>query len=220
VDGVAVSKIEAYAVFLELCHSKERISCFAGRSYYYFSMKEFDGIRVCLEARGIPKADNAVFAAGRTLDFQCLMSNQILSWSAVAVEYDADACLLKTKLAGSVYRDSKTPLFEFKPPPADMVIILRSTDGTALHAEAAHIDLPTALIAMDEGGEVSALAVELAKEGRTVRCKAIVERSFEDGGKHYALCRFFGVKMEDLRFLIEDVYGRSFQDSDLEMAEL
>ena len=58
------------------------------------------------------------------------------------------------------------------------------------------------------------LMVRLITPRRTVTCKAWIIRRYKDATQGYFGCRFLEMAPEDLRFLFEYIYGRTFTDSD------
>jgi len=58
------------------------------------------------------------------------------------------------------------------------------------------------------------LSVQLKTENRTVNTKAKVVRRYKDNSQGYFGCRFVEMEPEDLRFLFEYIYGRTFSDTD------
>jgi len=60
----------------------------------------------------------------------------------------------------------------------------------------------------------SELAVRLMTGHRTVNAKAKIVRRYKDNIQGYFGCRFVGLEPEDLRFLFEFIYGKTFTDED------
>ena len=60
----------------------------------------------------------------------------------------------------------------------------------------------------------SELSVRLSSPRRTVICKAKIVRRYKDSVHAYFGCRFMDMVPEDLRFLFEYIYGKTFTDSD------
>ena len=58
------------------------------------------------------------------------------------------------------------------------------------------------------------LSVKLKTEHRTVSTKAKIVRRYKDNTQGYFGCRFMEMEPEDLRFLFEYIYGKTFSDSD------
>jgi len=58
------------------------------------------------------------------------------------------------------------------------------------------------------------LSVRLKTENRTVNTKARIVRRYKDNTQGYFGCRFMEMEPEDLRFLFEYIYGKTFSDSD------
>jgi len=60
----------------------------------------------------------------------------------------------------------------------------------------------------------SELAVMLKTDRRTVNAKAKIVRRYKDNMQGYFGCRFVDLEPEDLRFLFEFIYGKTFTDED------
>jgi hypothetical protein len=60
----------------------------------------------------------------------------------------------------------------------------------------------------------SELTVKLIAERRTVTAKAKIVRRYKDNIQGYFGCRFLDMEPEDLRFLFEYIYGKTFTDAD------
>jgi len=60
----------------------------------------------------------------------------------------------------------------------------------------------------------SELAVKLITNRRTVNAKAKIVRRYKDNIQGYFGCRFVDLEPEDLRFLFEYIYGKTFTDAD------
>jgi len=60
----------------------------------------------------------------------------------------------------------------------------------------------------------SELAVKLMTGRRTVNAKAKIVRRYKDNIQGYFGCRFLDLEPEDLRFLFEYIYGKTFTDAD------
>jgi c-di-GMP-binding flagellar brake protein YcgR len=60
----------------------------------------------------------------------------------------------------------------------------------------------------------SELTVKLKTERRTVTAKAKIVRRYKDNIQGYFGCRFLDMEPEDLRFLFEYIYGKTFTDAD------
>jgi hypothetical protein len=58
------------------------------------------------------------------------------------------------------------------------------------------------------------LSIRLLTERRTVDTKAKIVRRYKDNSQSYFGCRFFEMEPEDLRFLFEYIYGKTFTDKD------
>ena len=58
------------------------------------------------------------------------------------------------------------------------------------------------------------LTVELIAKNRTVNNKARIVRTFKDKIREYYGCIFIDMQPEDLRFLFEHIYGKTFTDKD------
>ncbi|MDR0496396.1 MAG: PilZ domain-containing protein [Treponema sp.] len=58
------------------------------------------------------------------------------------------------------------------------------------------------------------LAIRLVTDRRTVNTKARIVRRYKDNTQGYFGCRFFDMAPEDLRFLFEYIYGKTFTDKD------
>ena len=58
------------------------------------------------------------------------------------------------------------------------------------------------------------LSVRLKTEHRTVNTKARIVRRYKDNTQGYFGCRFMEMEPEDLRFLFEYIYGKTFSDTD------
>ena len=58
------------------------------------------------------------------------------------------------------------------------------------------------------------LALKLITERRMVNTKAKIVRRYKDSAQGYFGCRFFEMEPEDLRFLFEYIYGKTFSDKD------
>ena len=58
------------------------------------------------------------------------------------------------------------------------------------------------------------LSVRLKTEFRTINTKARIVRRYKDNTQGYFGCRFMEMEPEDLRFLFEYIYGRTFSDSE------
>ena len=69
---------------------------------------------------------------------------------------------------------------------------------------------PLALTLMPE----TDLSIRLITERRTVNSKAKIIRRYKDNSQSYFGCRFFEMEPEDLRFLFEYIYGKTFSDKD------
>jgi len=60
----------------------------------------------------------------------------------------------------------------------------------------------------------SELAVKLKTDRRTINAKAKIVRRYKDNMQGYFGCRFLDMEPEDLRFLFEYIYGKTFTDAD------
>jgi len=60
----------------------------------------------------------------------------------------------------------------------------------------------------------SELATQLITEHRTINTKSKIVRRYKDNANGYFGCRFIGMEPEDLRFLFEYIYGKTFSDKD------
>jgi len=58
------------------------------------------------------------------------------------------------------------------------------------------------------------LSLRLITERRTINCKAKIIRRYKNTALGYFGCRFFDMEPEDLRFLFEYIYGKTFTDKD------
>ena len=58
------------------------------------------------------------------------------------------------------------------------------------------------------------LALKLITARRRVNTKAKIVRRYKDNSQGYFGCRFFEMEPEDLRFLFEYIYGKTFSDKD------
>jgi hypothetical protein len=58
------------------------------------------------------------------------------------------------------------------------------------------------------------LTVRLKTPRRTVNVKAKIVRRYKDNIQGYFGCRFINLEPEDLRFLFEYIYGKTFTDDD------
>ena len=58
------------------------------------------------------------------------------------------------------------------------------------------------------------LSIRLITDRRTVNTKAKIVRRYKDSSQGYFGCRFFEMEPEDLRFLFEYIYGKTFTDKD------
>jgi len=58
------------------------------------------------------------------------------------------------------------------------------------------------------------LTVRLKTLNRTINAKAKIVRRYKDNTQGYFGCRFMEMEPEDLRFLFEYIYGKTFSDSD------
>jgi hypothetical protein len=60
----------------------------------------------------------------------------------------------------------------------------------------------------------SELAVRLTALKRNIRATAKIARRYKDNSMGYFGCRFLDMAPEDMRFLFEYLYGKSFTDTD------
>jgi len=60
----------------------------------------------------------------------------------------------------------------------------------------------------------SELAIQLKTDRRTVNAKAKIVRRYKDNTQRYFGCSFVDLEPEDLRFLFEFIYGKTFTDED------
>jgi len=60
----------------------------------------------------------------------------------------------------------------------------------------------------------SELAVRLTTDRRTINVKAKIVRRYKDNMQGYFGCRFVDMEPEDLRYLFEYIYGKTFTDTD------
>jgi len=60
----------------------------------------------------------------------------------------------------------------------------------------------------------SELTIKLKTDRRTVNVKAKIVRRYKDNMQGYFGCRFIDMEPEDLRFLFEYIYGKTFTDTD------
>jgi hypothetical protein len=60
----------------------------------------------------------------------------------------------------------------------------------------------------------SELTVKLTTDRRTVNVKAKIVRRYKDNMQGYFGCRFIDMEPEDLRYLFEFIYGKTFTDTD------
>jgi len=60
----------------------------------------------------------------------------------------------------------------------------------------------------------SELSIKLKTDRRTVNVKAKIVRRYKDNMQGYFGCRFMDMEPEDLRFLFEYIYGKTFTDTD------
>ena len=58
------------------------------------------------------------------------------------------------------------------------------------------------------------LSVKLKTQHRNVSSKAKIVRRYKDNSQAYFGCRFLEMEPEDLRFLFEYIYGKTFTDED------
>ena len=58
------------------------------------------------------------------------------------------------------------------------------------------------------------LSVKLKTQHRTVSTKARIVRRYKDNSQVFFGCRFVELEPEDLRFLFEYIYGKTFTDED------
>ena len=58
------------------------------------------------------------------------------------------------------------------------------------------------------------LSVSMKTQNRNVKTKAKIVRKYKDSGQSYFGCRFLDMEPEDLRFLFEFIYGKTFTDTD------
>ncbi|MDR1788038.1 MAG: PilZ domain-containing protein [Treponema sp.] len=71
---------------------------------------------------------------------------------------------------------------------------------------------PAVTSALRPGAE---LALRLSAPGRTICCSAVIARQCADETRTYCGCAFSGLAPEDLRFLFEFLYGKTFGDTAL-----
>jgi hypothetical protein len=59
-------------------------------------------------------------------------------------------------------------------------------------------------------------AVKITIANRVIYCKAVVIRDYTNKTYAFYGCKFEGMKLEDIRFLFESIYGKPFSDKDID----
>jgi hypothetical protein len=181
-----------------------------GGQVYHLALREFNESHLfleCLERR-------APISLGKELSLRTLISNQSIMWQARVGEI-REGLLAASFLALPECGTLPADLARQEPPPGIRAMLWEG--GKKLDLAVYNFSPPDILFYGETALGEADPELRFEIDGRVLRCASKLLRKFTDGGMFYAAFTMTALKMEDLRFFVERVYGRSVRESDIDL---